>query len=433
MGNIPYIPTPEALNVVLKGRPYSISKEQEHYARVLEMVKGDATEDEVLDVLESVKRKLEEAVEAMANPNRDVNAEAEGTKVEIKGGIVFYDGKQVSGFLADRMVEMVKEGFSLEPWARFLGNLSNHPGWKYKQFIDNFRAKGADGEAESMLRSDRVRNAIRVVEDLYRFLEKGGIPLTPDGCFMAYKAVREDFMDIHSGTFNNAIGQVPEMPREMVDDDPNRTCSRGLHVCSFSYLPSFSHANGHVMQCKVNPADVVAIPADYNDAKMRLCRYEVVAEHVGFYQERPELAWHASVYDQDHDSVFAVVVDYGDGFVHHSGHDSLSDAAAEAEGLVEDSEVRAVRIVNTTSDVEIWSKENSGYQPDDGSDEFTASDDVDEVYTLCGIRVEGGLSVDLGEYEDKGEAIREMADYSDWYKLYLVTEDGELVTEMVNK
>jgi hypothetical protein len=431
MGNIPYIPTPEALNVVLKGRPYSISKEQEHYARVLEMVKGDATEDEVLGVLEEVKHKLEAAVEAMANPNRGVNAEAEGTKVEIKGGIVYYDGKQVSGFLADRMVDMVKEGFSLVPWARFLDNLSTHPGWKYKQFVDDFRAKGADREADSMLQAERVRNAIRVVEDLYRFLEKGGIPLTPDGYFMAYKAVRDDYMDIHSGTFDNAVGKVPEMPREMVDDDPHRTCSRGLHVCSFDYLSFFSHANGHVMQCKVHPADVVAIPADYNDAKMRVCRYTVVAEHEGFYQERPDLAWHASVFDQDQDSVFAVMVDYGDGFEHNSGHDSLSDAAVEAEDLLEDSDVRAVRIINTTSDVEIWSKENTGYIPDDG--DHLVEHEEDDNYKLFGIRVEDGVAVELGEYDDKGEAIREMAEYSDWYKLYLVTDDGELVTEMVNK
>lgn len=32
------------------------------------------------------------------------------------------------------------------------------------------------------------------------------------------------------------------------------------------------------MEVKVNPADVVAVPTDYNGTKMRTCRFEVVAE-----------------------------------------------------------------------------------------------------------------------------------------------------------
>jgi hypothetical protein len=34
------------------------------------------------------------------------------------------------------------------------------------------------------------------------------------------------------------------------------------------------------MIVKINPADVVAIPTDYNNQKGRCCRYEVVDEYV---------------------------------------------------------------------------------------------------------------------------------------------------------
>jgi hypothetical protein len=69
------------------------------------------------------------------------------------------------------------------------------------------------------------------------------------------------------------------MERMNVDDDPNHTCSAGLHFCAYSYLSSYgSSGNDKVMLVKVNPADVVSIPTDYNNAKARCCRYEVVQE-----------------------------------------------------------------------------------------------------------------------------------------------------------
>ena len=98
--------------------------------------------------------------------------------------------------------------------------------------------------------------------------------------FLAFKNVRNDYRDIHSGNFDNSIGQVCEMPRNGVDEDKDRTCSAGLHFCSIEYLPHFSDSNGgHTMIVKINPRDVVAIPADYNNTKGRTCKYEVVAEY----------------------------------------------------------------------------------------------------------------------------------------------------------
>jgi hypothetical protein len=75
---------------------------------------------------------------------------------------------------------------------------------------------------------------------------------------------------------DNSVGQVVEMERNQVDDDQNRTCSTGLHFCSQEYLNHFS--GEHTMIVKINPADVVSIPNDYNDSKGRACRYEVIGE-----------------------------------------------------------------------------------------------------------------------------------------------------------
>jgi hypothetical protein len=64
------------------------------------------------------------------------------------------------------------------------------------------------------------------------------------------------------------------MPRNQVNEDPNQTCSYGLHVANFDYASGFG--SGHMLEVEVHPADVVAIPVDYNQAKMRVCKYKVI-------------------------------------------------------------------------------------------------------------------------------------------------------------
>jgi hypothetical protein len=119
----------------------------------------------------------------------------------------------------------------------------------------------------------------RAVTELYGFLEKNSLPITPDGHFLAYKKVRNDYLDIHSGTMDNSVGMIVEMERNEVDDNKDQTCSTGLHFCSQDYLPHFgSGSDSRVVIVKINPSDVVSIPSDYNNAKGRACRYVVVGE-----------------------------------------------------------------------------------------------------------------------------------------------------------
>jgi hypothetical protein len=118
----------------------------------------------------------------------------------------------------------------------------------------------------------------RSVDELYGFLEKNSLPITPDGHFLAYKKVRRDFKDIHSGTMDNSPGTIVEMERNQVDDNKDQTCSTGLHFCGLSYLEFFGDRNSRVVIVKIDPADVVSIPSDYNGAKGRACRYEVIGE-----------------------------------------------------------------------------------------------------------------------------------------------------------
>ena len=129
----------------------------------------------------------------------------------------------------------------------------------------------------------RENPSYRIREQLYKFIrasmEYGGFTIDKDGDILAYKKVRNDYKDIYTGTFDNHPGMVISMNRRDVNDDPNETCSAGLHFCAYSYLGHYENSyDDRIMLVKVNPADVVSIPYDYNNAKARCCRYKVVCE-----------------------------------------------------------------------------------------------------------------------------------------------------------
>lgn len=113
-------------------------------------------------------------------------------------------------------------------------------------------------------------------------MQVNNLPITKDGCFIAFKMVRADYRDIYTGTMDNSPGCVPKMKRADVDPDKDRTCSRGLHFAALEYVRNGSYgssSNGdRLMAVKINPRDVVAIPTDYNNSKGRACQYLVLKE-----------------------------------------------------------------------------------------------------------------------------------------------------------
>lgn len=377
------IRTKGGIHLIINGKPVAVAKSDKHFEAVVEAINRKATEQEVLDILEAEKRKLEEAIDV-------------GSGITMKGGQVYYQDEPVHGILGERMLTMVDEGFDLAPMAAFLHNLMQNP-------------------------------AKRVVDHLYAFLEHGNVPITEDGCFLAYKAVRKDFLDIHSGTYDNSVGKVLSMPRNKVDENPNNTCSSGFHVCSFEYLPHFAHADGHVMVCKVNPADVVAIPADYNNTKMRVCRYEVVGEYEDYYGKREDTLAAASVSTGvASGKTFLVEVTRSEGgsYLEESGYDRLSEAAERMEELLDGSTFASVRVRNSVTGAVIDEQDNDNF--DDGDDDSGSSILDDESYSIVG--VSGHLRTVLeSDFDSVSDALREAIDYDGYDRVEIVDQDGNVV------
>ena len=224
----PYLIQGANITVVIDNKPYTISKTHITYNKVLEAIKaGDW-----------------EAVKDAIEPKKIFYKFSNGV-VKIEDGQFFWKGQLMHNALTTRMIEMLKEDFPIDPLINFMSNLMSNP-------------------------------SKRAVDELYGFLEKNNLPITPDGHFLAYKRVRNDYKDCHSGTMDNSVGSIVEMERNQVDDDKDRTCSAGLHFCSHEYLKSFGGERTVIL--KINPRDVVSIPSDYNDSKGRCCRYEVIGE-----------------------------------------------------------------------------------------------------------------------------------------------------------
>ena len=118
-----------------------------------------------------------------------------------------------------------------------------------------------------------------VHNQLYNFIAACGLTLTEDGYFLAYKKVRDDYLDIYTGTMDNSPGQTLEMPRFAVEKNPNLTCSAGLHFAAWNYLQYYGSSEGtRIVILKIDPSDVISIPSDYNNMKGRACKYTVLKE-----------------------------------------------------------------------------------------------------------------------------------------------------------
>jgi hypothetical protein len=192
----------------------------------------------------------------------------------IRHGVVYWDGAAVNNVVVDRILDEYRKGNNdWERWAFFLNNLYENP----------------SGDS---------------VEQFYNFIRRHGVQLTPDGLMVMYKGVRKKEGD-NGGTIYTAtqsvtpgagttvdgvpvvdgaqleypIGAEVAMDRKKVVHDRNVTCSIGLHVANWDYAThtmSGLASTSEVLECWVNPRDVVSVPNDYQDAKVRVWRLIVV-------------------------------------------------------------------------------------------------------------------------------------------------------------
>ena len=243
---VPFIMKDEALTVMLASGPVTV-------------LRSDSIFNEMVDAIKS-KDWLE--VHRLADRVGKVKSFVKGD-LEVQGNSVLYNGEEVHGYIVGRILEFIEEGLDAEPLLNFLRKLMDNP-------------------------------SKRCVDSLFEFLEHGNMPIDPDGDFYAYKAVKSDWTDKHSGKISNQVGEIVNIPRNKVDDNPDNDCSHGLHAGSIEYVEGFARDSDKMVIVKISPADVVSVPTSDTN-KLRCCEYSVVS----VYKE--PLPDHVYDYDDDGD------------------------------------------------------------------------------------------------------------------------------------
>ena len=227
------------VNAIAGGQAYTFDKNHHNYSSLVRHLKSDNVEhfEAAYDIAASVEHFCD-------------------GYVHIKNGTLNWNGIPMPELFSDRIMQMRKEGFEFESMLNFLNNLNENP-------------------------SDKA------IVELFDFMQHKHLPITDDGNFLAYKAVKEDFTDIYTGNLDNNVGSTVSVDRSSVDSNRDKGCGHGLHVGSIDYVTSYggidldnkddNNGGNQIVVCKVNPRDVVSVPTCSRYQKLRCCQYEVVA------------------------------------------------------------------------------------------------------------------------------------------------------------
>jgi hypothetical protein len=179
----------------------------------------------------------------------------------LENEVIYRGNEELPAVISDRVIDMINEKFDVDPMLKFINNL---------YYSGDFR----------------------VVNELFNFMVHKNLPITDEGCLIAWKGVKKhtgaaftdyagrlvctgDLVDCWTGRMRNNPGDVNTMERHQVANNPNNPCGPGLHCGELSYAKGW--AEDAILMVEINPADVVSIPIDSSCKKMRACQIKVLS------------------------------------------------------------------------------------------------------------------------------------------------------------
>lgn len=219
------------INAFINGKAYTLASGGYYYPMALEAAKA---------------RDYEKLVEAI-DLDSAVKSKSNG-KVTFEDGVLRYNGAKIDNKLSRRVLELVGEGYKLDPFIKFMELCYQNPN-------------------------------PTVIDNLYDFMETMGIMLDEDGWVVGWKKVREDGYDYYSGTVLYEVGKTVKMDRSQCDENTQNTCSISLHVGSRNYAENLWYkGQGKLLLVRVNPKNVVCVPEYSGWEKLRTCEMDVLEE-----------------------------------------------------------------------------------------------------------------------------------------------------------
>lgn len=247
---------PTQVKAVHSGQVYQASSSHPSFSLILARLAQDGQDESVLSLFDP-QTALNEVFRVVS------------PRVSVVNGTVLYDGDPLHNGVSKQILRFVEEGEMerLSCVAAFTERVMRNP-------------------------SENSR------EQLFAWLDKFDFTITPEGKFVAYKAVyldedgvgvssrpaplsdqvRVDGVLVDDVPVRNLPGSVVTMPRSLVADNVYEGCSTGLHCGTWEYAKMFLSwgGNGHILEVHVDPVDAVSVPYDENTQKIRVCRYEVI-------------------------------------------------------------------------------------------------------------------------------------------------------------
>lgn len=269
-----YIPRKDSITVYIPGQqPKTILRSNRNFEAVREALHEKASADVILNLVD---------------PTQSIKDWGHGS-LDVIGGVIHIDGEPLPTTLSKKVLELWEDGYPIDPYIAF-----------HQRLLD--------------------QQSYRIAEVLFGYLDKHSFPLFEDGSFMAYKGLdvnpykgredmsdeavvqvyarspqnphtyvnglplsnmeyyrrlllSEDYVDVHSKSVPQSVGDMVSMDRRQVNDDPRVGCSTGLHVGSHSYTSSYQVR----LLVRVDPADCVSVPEDCGQSKVRVCKYVLEA------------------------------------------------------------------------------------------------------------------------------------------------------------
>ncbi len=242
-----YIINQTGIVLFMNNKPQKFASSDPKYAAVIAALRLPSDQQEA-----AIEKALQEGC-----PNRDIAKS--GFQVNAATQEVAYHGELLPAPLARKVFSLIEQNLPVTLLEKFWENLKKNPSY----------------------------NSVR---ELYDFLSYKELPITEDGCFLAYRGLGSDFYSIKGnastrvlqgsvnsqGQIYNGVGEHIEVERNCVDDNRDHHCSFGVHAGSWDYARDWSQ--GKMVVVKINPKDVVSVPSDYDCQKLRCCAYTVVSE-----------------------------------------------------------------------------------------------------------------------------------------------------------
>lgn len=223
------------------GRPHEIQRSHKNFelvrTQILNWNKGERSEADVTALIN------------LADPKQELLI-ASGGRLEFAGNEIRYGGVALHNLWVDKIIGFKDAGEEFGPIFLALEDLQKNP-------------------------TPAARERLPI------FVERSKLGFLPDGRIAAFKGVRNDFYDVHSGTVHYGIGKTVAMDRAACNANPDQTCTTGLHLGAIDYINKTGFgwsSERRMLLCAFWPRHVVAVPTDYNGGKMRVEQLTVLDE-----------------------------------------------------------------------------------------------------------------------------------------------------------